>query len=141
MGAALAGGIGVGLYPGWSMGERMNPVEETIEPDPLEQAAYERLAPVFEAGVAECALGVAAAGEVEAEDGDVAGGECAGGFDEGAVGAFFFLAEGMDDEEAAADFAGGLMEDAEEGTGVALEVEEFFGGGHGVSRRDCLART
>jgi xylulokinase len=49
MGAALTGGVGVGLYPDFSLGERMNPVAEVIEPNPTAQAAYEQLYPVFEA--------------------------------------------------------------------------------------------
>ncbi|MDL1901395.1 xylulokinase [Anaerolineae bacterium CFX9] len=48
MGAALAGGIGVGLYPGWEMIEQMNSIAETIAPDPAAQAAYERLYPIFD---------------------------------------------------------------------------------------------
>jgi xylulokinase len=49
MGAALAGGVGVGLYPGFSTIETMNQVTETIEPDPAAQAAYEKIYPIFEA--------------------------------------------------------------------------------------------
>ena len=49
MGAALAGGIGVGLYPDFSMSETMNAITETRQPDPAEQAAYARVYPVFEA--------------------------------------------------------------------------------------------
>ncbi len=49
MGAALTGGVGVGLYPDFSLGERMNPVAEVIEPDPAAQAAYEQRYPIFEA--------------------------------------------------------------------------------------------
>jgi xylulokinase len=49
MGAALTGGVGVGLYPDFSMGEMMNRVVETIAPEPEAQAAYEKIFPVFEA--------------------------------------------------------------------------------------------
>lgn len=49
MGAALVGGVGVGLYPDFSMIGTMNQVAETIQPDPIAQAAYERICPVFEA--------------------------------------------------------------------------------------------
>jgi len=49
MGAALAGGIGVGLYSDYSMIDQMNPVAEIIEPDPAQQAAYREIFPVFEA--------------------------------------------------------------------------------------------
>jgi len=48
MGAALTGGVGVGLYPGFSMAEQMNPVADTIAPDPDAQAIYERLLPIFD---------------------------------------------------------------------------------------------
>ncbi len=49
MGAALAGGVGVGLYPDFSMSETMNAIAETRQPDPAEQAVYARVYPVFEA--------------------------------------------------------------------------------------------
>jgi len=49
MGAALTGGVGVGLYPDFSMIERMNPVAEIIDPDPAAQVAYEQIYPIFEA--------------------------------------------------------------------------------------------
>ncbi len=49
MGAALAGGIGVGLYPDFSMIESMNRTVEVIDPDPVAQAVYERAFPIFEA--------------------------------------------------------------------------------------------
>jgi xylulokinase len=48
MGAALAGGIGVGLYPGWDMSETMNPVAETIEPDVKAVERYGEVYPIFE---------------------------------------------------------------------------------------------
>jgi xylulokinase len=49
MGAALTGGVGVGLYPDFSMIETMNQVREIIEPNPAAQAAYEQVYPIFEA--------------------------------------------------------------------------------------------
>jgi xylulokinase len=49
MGAALTGGVGVGLYPDFSMIETMNPVTEIIEPDPGAREAYEQIFPIFEA--------------------------------------------------------------------------------------------
>jgi xylulokinase len=49
MGAALTGGVGVGLYAGFSMIETMNQIAETIVPDPATQAAYEKVYPIFEA--------------------------------------------------------------------------------------------
>ncbi|MBZ0276328.1 MAG: xylulokinase, partial [Anaerolineae bacterium] len=47
MGAALVGGVGVGLYPGFSMIETMNEIASTVQPDPNHQAIYERMYPVF----------------------------------------------------------------------------------------------
>jgi len=50
MGAALSGGVGVGLYPGFAaMAERMNPVAEVIEPDDAARRVYDEVYPVFEA--------------------------------------------------------------------------------------------
>lgn len=49
MGAALAGGVGVGLYPDFSMIETMNEVAEVIQPDPASQATYEKIYPIFNA--------------------------------------------------------------------------------------------
>ena len=47
MGAALAGGIGVGLYPGFEMARMMNPVAESIEPNPRAQSVYAELSSLF----------------------------------------------------------------------------------------------
>jgi xylulokinase len=49
MGAALAGGIGVGLYPGWELSEQMNPIADTIEPDMTAHARYNEIYPIFNA--------------------------------------------------------------------------------------------
>ena len=49
MGAALAGGVGVGMYPGFSMIERMNRVVEVIEPDPVAHHTYDEIYPIFNA--------------------------------------------------------------------------------------------
>ncbi len=49
MGAALAGGIGVGLYSGWSMIETMNCVVEVIDPEPAVHARYQASLLIFEA--------------------------------------------------------------------------------------------
>ncbi|MCJ7737837.1 MAG: xylulokinase [Anaerolineae bacterium] len=49
MGAALAGGVGVGLYSDFNVIEAMNPVSETIEPNPVSQRAYEDIYPIFDA--------------------------------------------------------------------------------------------
>ncbi len=47
MGAALAGGIGVGLYKDFTLAESMNPIAEIIEPNPAAHAIYNELAPIF----------------------------------------------------------------------------------------------
>lgn len=49
MGAAVAGGIAVGLYKDFSISEQMNQIAEVIEPDSEATAAYNRLVPIFEA--------------------------------------------------------------------------------------------
>jgi xylulokinase len=49
MGAAVIGGVGVGLYPDFSMAEQMNQVAETFPPNPAAQAIYNQLFPIFEA--------------------------------------------------------------------------------------------
>ena len=49
MGAALVGGVGVGLYPDFSMIETMNEVAEVVSPKPEAQAAYEQIYPIFNA--------------------------------------------------------------------------------------------
>jgi xylulokinase len=48
MGAAVVGGVGVGLYDDFAIIDRMNPVAATVEPDPVAQRAYEPLFDVFE---------------------------------------------------------------------------------------------
>lgn len=47
MGAALVGGVGVGLYPDFSMIHQMNEIAETIPPRAETQAAYEHVYPIF----------------------------------------------------------------------------------------------
>lgn len=49
MGAAVAGGVGVGLYKDFSISEQMNQIAETVQPDPLAQQKYQTLYPIFEA--------------------------------------------------------------------------------------------
>ncbi|MBZ0281524.1 MAG: FGGY-family carbohydrate kinase [Anaerolineae bacterium] len=49
MGAAVAGGVGVGLYKDFSIIEQMNHIAETIQPNPVAQAAYDKIHPIFEA--------------------------------------------------------------------------------------------
>jgi xylulokinase len=46
-GAALAGGIGVGLYKDWSMAESMTPVVDEILPDGQTTEAYRKLYDIF----------------------------------------------------------------------------------------------
>ena len=46
-GAALAGGIGVGLYKDFSLAELHTPVMDTIEPDQTVQPLYDRMYEVF----------------------------------------------------------------------------------------------
>ncbi|NLF01896.1 MAG: xylulokinase [Anaerolineales bacterium] len=48
MGAAVIGGVGVGLYSDFSMAEQMNEAAETFWPNPADRAVYARLAPIFE---------------------------------------------------------------------------------------------
>jgi xylulokinase len=49
MGAAVTGGVAVGLYADHSIVESMNPVVEVIEPDPDAHSLYGAILPVFEA--------------------------------------------------------------------------------------------
>jgi xylulokinase len=46
-GAALAGGIGVGLYQDWSLAEALTPVVDEIRPNPDRAAKYRRLLDFF----------------------------------------------------------------------------------------------
>ena len=48
MGAAVVGGVGVGLYDGFSIIERMNPVAAVVAPDDDARRAYEPLFAIFE---------------------------------------------------------------------------------------------
>lgn len=47
MGAAVAGGIGVGLYPGWEIAMQMNEISETLVPDDSYSKMYERRTELF----------------------------------------------------------------------------------------------
>ena len=47
MGAALVGGVGVGLYSDFALSERMNEVALTVMPDAAANAAYDQLYPIF----------------------------------------------------------------------------------------------
>jgi xylulokinase len=46
-GAALAGGIGVGLYKDWSLAEQLTPIIDEIRPNPDLAPLYERLYDFF----------------------------------------------------------------------------------------------
>jgi xylulokinase len=43
LGAALAGGIGVGLYPGWELAETLTPIVDETRPNPALAPLYEKL--------------------------------------------------------------------------------------------------
>jgi len=47
LGAAIAGGIGVGLFKDFSIAETLTPVLDRLEPDPSVQPLYERLYQLF----------------------------------------------------------------------------------------------
>ncbi len=49
MGAALAGGVALGLYPDFSVAGAMNPIAETIDPDPHTRDRYTELTALFTA--------------------------------------------------------------------------------------------
>jgi xylulokinase len=47
MGAAIAGGVGVGIFPDWSVAERLTPIVDTCAPDPSLKAEYDRQYALF----------------------------------------------------------------------------------------------
>ncbi|MGC9522122.1 MAG: xylulokinase [Anaerolineae bacterium] len=47
MGAALAGGVGVGLYPDFTVAAEMNPTALTLDPQPEARSVYAELLPIF----------------------------------------------------------------------------------------------
>jgi xylulokinase len=49
MGAAIAGGVGIGLYKDWSISAQMNAIAETFTPRADAVRTYTRLYPIFEA--------------------------------------------------------------------------------------------
>ena len=49
MGAAVAGGVGVGLYPDWNIIEQMNEVREVIQPNADNYATYRKTYDIFNA--------------------------------------------------------------------------------------------
>lgn len=49
MGAAIAGGVGVGIFKDFSIGERLNPSVLRLEPNIANAQAYRKLYPLFEA--------------------------------------------------------------------------------------------
>ncbi len=48
LGAAIAGGIGVGLFPDFNVVETLIPIEPAERPDPVNNARYEKLYPLFQ---------------------------------------------------------------------------------------------
>jgi xylulokinase len=49
MGAAVVGGVGVGLYPNFDMADQMNVIAETVFPNLAHQDRYEAMSRAFEA--------------------------------------------------------------------------------------------
>ena len=47
MGAALAGGIGVGIFPDFSIAEKLTPIVDRTQPDPAAAGVYDRLYEAF----------------------------------------------------------------------------------------------
>lgn len=48
MGAAIAGGVGIGLYKDFSIAKDMNPISSTVQPKPDAQKSYQQLLGIFE---------------------------------------------------------------------------------------------
>ena len=49
MGAAIAGGVGVGIFKDFSVAEELNPVINTVNPDAEAHEKYQKLLPLFDA--------------------------------------------------------------------------------------------
>jgi len=49
MGAAIAGGVGVGLFPDFSIAEKLTPIASVSKVQPEEKATYDQLFEIFEA--------------------------------------------------------------------------------------------
>lgn len=47
-GAAVVGGVAMGIYPSFQIAEELTPVIDTVQPDPASQAAYRRLYAIFQ---------------------------------------------------------------------------------------------
>jgi xylulokinase len=47
LGAAVAGGVGVGVYKDFSMVEHMNPIVSTVKPNPASTETYNKLLEIF----------------------------------------------------------------------------------------------
>jgi xylulokinase len=47
LGAAIAGGVGVGLLPGYDVARQLAPALRVIQPDPAAQPVYDVLYPLF----------------------------------------------------------------------------------------------
>lgn len=52
MGAAVTGGVGVGLYDGFDIAQQMNTIADTIQPKSVHRAAYDRAYRIFDASYA-----------------------------------------------------------------------------------------
>ena len=48
MGAAVVGGVGIGLYPDFEMAVQMNEIAQTVVPNPQNRAVYDALVPIFD---------------------------------------------------------------------------------------------
>jgi len=48
MGAAVIGGVGCGMYPGFEVALTMNPIAETVVPEPANRELYNRMVRIFD---------------------------------------------------------------------------------------------
>lgn len=68
LGAAVAGGVGVGIFPDFSVAEAFNPGETRVQPDEKSAAIYRKLYPLFEESYASLKNVFAKLGSEPAED-------------------------------------------------------------------------
>ena len=54
LGAAIAGGVGVGIFPDFSVAEQLTPIVDTTLPNPALKPLYDRLYAVFNRAYAAC---------------------------------------------------------------------------------------
>lgn len=47
MGAALAGGIGVGMFPDFNLAESLTPIVDQVDPDLVNKPIYDHLYDIF----------------------------------------------------------------------------------------------